>query len=84
MEGGGEEEELRRAWGNVQTSDVAAELVEVSAEAINLTTAVLLLPPPSPAATMVVEDTPRYCCPPGGGLQPILLPSSPFMLPGSC
>ena len=56
MEGG--EEELRRAWGNVQTSDVAAELVEVSAEAINLTTAVLLLPPPSSAATMVVEDTP--------------------------
>ena len=56
MEGG---EELRRAWGNVQTSDVAAaELVEVSAEAINLTTAVLLLPPPSSAATMVVEDTP--------------------------
>ena len=56
MEGG--EEELRRAWGNVQTSDVAAaELVEVSAEAINLTTAVLLLPPPSSAATMVVEDT---------------------------
>lgn len=56
MEGG---EELRRAWGNVQTSDVAAaELVEVSAEAINLTTAVLLLlPPPSSAATMVVEDT---------------------------
>ena len=55
MEGG---EELRRAWGNVQISDVAAaELVEVSAEAINLTTAVLLLPPPSSAATMVVEDT---------------------------